>query len=114
MPTDHLAENCSPFQKNRPENLRKLVFFCDQQDRKRQSFNFAIDNQDFDYILEYTNVDNAMVDIIRVLMFELNHYCPLKKVKMSIRDLFYYTPLIKFRTKQTNRAYFLKKVSESY
>ena len=113
VPTDHLAENCSPFQKNRPENLQKLEFFCDQQDRKRQSFNFAIDNQDFDYSLDYTNVDNTMVELIRVLMVELNHYCPIKKVKMSTRDLFYNTPLIKFRTKQKNRAYSLKKYQKA-
>ena len=111
VPTDHLAENCSP--SNRPENLRKSVFFCDQQDRNRQSFNFVFNNQDFDYILEYTNVDNAMDELIRVLMVELNRYCPQKKVTMSTRDLFYNTPLIKFRKQAEKQSVLSKKVSES-
>ena len=104
MPTDYLAVICSP--SNRSENLRKSVFFRDQ------SFNLALDNQDVDYILEYTNVENAMDELIRVLMVELNHYCSLKKVKMSTRDPFYITILIKFLAKQKNKAYTLK-ISES-
>ena len=111
MPTDHLVVTCSP--SNRPENLRKSVIFCDRLDRNRQSFNLALDNQDFDYILEYTNVDNALDELNRVLMVELNHYCPLKKVKMSTRDPFYITPLRKFLTKQKNRAYSLKKYQKA-
>ena len=50
-----------------------------------------------------------MGEIIRVLMVEFNHNCPLKKLKMNTRDPFCIIPLIKFLTKQKNRAYSPKK-----
>ena len=101
--SDHLAIIASP-RVSLPV-AKSLVSFRDQRPRNQDSFDRAMDICDFSHIEQIEDPNVALSLLFDDLNILIDQFCPIRTVKLSTKDPFYISPLVKFLLKKRNKLF---------
>ncbi len=99
--TDHIGVILPAGMKLKP--MRRKVEFRDCRKHRKEDFYKALAEEDWEDVLQSTNVNDAVNCLERKVMDHMNRCMPTKTVSISSRDPYWTSPLIKSLLKAKSR-----------
>ncbi len=99
--TDHTGVILPAGMKLKP--MRRKVEFRDCRKHRKEDFYKALAEEDWEDVLQSTNVNDAVNCLERKIMDHMNRCMPTKTVSISSRDPYWMSPLIKSLLKAKSR-----------
>ena len=99
--TDHIGVILPAGMKLKP--MRRKVEFRDCRKHRKEDFYKALAEEDWEDVLQSTNVNDAVNCLERKIMDHMNRCMPTKTVSISSRDPYWMSPLIKSLLKAKSR-----------